>query len=435
VLTGVLAGMAPALRLSKANINALLKQGLGRMSDTGGNRTRAALVICEVTLSVMLLAGAGLLIRSLWNLRQANPGFDPHGVLTMSLPVPRNKFPTPGQEIEFWKRMLDRLRALPGVDSAAAIDDLPFNGGSHQPIAIEGRPALAMSEQPEVDVRVISTGYLRAMHIPLVRGRDFNDSDAADRPNVILISAAMAKRFWPNDDAIGKRLSLSFFKDKLCEVVGIVGDVKLDGLDQKDENSALYMPLTQLSDPAIGAWRSFGLELVIRTTTPPANLGSAAAAAIHEIDPEQAVLHTMTLDDFLSESISQQRFNMLLLATFAGLALLLAALGIYSVLSYAVRRKVREIGIRMALGAQIRDVLRLVVLEGMKPTVAGLAIGIIGAMLLGRVMANLVFGVKTTDPATFVVVALLLGAVALLATVVPAYRATRVDPMRTLRDE
>jgi predicted permease len=435
LVTGIVAGIVPAWKLSKANVNETLKQGLGRAGDSGGNRTRAALVVCEVALSLVLLAGAGLMIRSLWNLRSTNPGFDSHNVLTLSLPIPRTRYKSPTEEINFWNQVLGKMRALPGVETAAAVDDLPFNGGSHQPIAIEGRPVVPMSEQPEVDVRVISTGYLRAMHIPVVRGRDFNESDTADKPGAILISAAMAKRFWPNEDALGKRLTLTFSPDKIREIVGIVGDVKLDGLDQVDTNSAIYSALTQLSSPATGEWRSFGLDVVVRTTTPPATLISAVTNSVHEIDPQQAVAHVMTMDEFMAESISPQRFNMLLLATFAGLALVLAAIGIYSVLSYAVRRRVREIGIRMALGAQIRDVLRLVVFEGMKPAVVGMAIGLTGALLLGRVLAKLVFGVKTTDPATFAAVSVLLLAVALLATAVPAYRATRVDPMRTLRDE
>jgi predicted permease len=435
VLTGIVAGLMPAWRLSKANVNETLKQGMGRAGDSGGNRTRAALVVCEVALSLMLLAGAGLMIRSLWNLRGSNPGFDPHGTLTASLPIPGRKYKTAQEEIGFWNRVLERLRALPGVESAGVVDDLPFNGGSHQPIMIEDRPKVPMAEQPEVDVRVISTGYLRTMHIPVLRGRDFTESDGADRAGVILISQAMAQRFWPGEDAVGKRLTLTFSPEKIREVVGIVGDVKLDGLDQPDKNSAIYVPLTQLSASADGEWHSFGLDLVVRTTTPPGDLVPAVTNGIHEIDPEQAVLNTMTMEAFTDESISQQRFNMLLLATFAGLALVLAAMGIYSVLSYAVRRRVREIGIRMALGAQLIDVLRLVIFDGMKPALVGLGIGVVGALMIGRVMASLVFGVKTTDPATFVSVSILLAGVALLATAIPAYRATRVDPMKTLRDE
>ncbi|HET9182231.1 MAG TPA: ABC transporter permease [Candidatus Angelobacter sp.] len=435
VLTGIMAGLLPAWRMSNSNVNETLKQGMGRAGDSGGNRTRAALVVCEVALSLVLLAGAGLMIRTLWNLRNANPGFDLHNVLTTSLPVPGTKYKTPQEEISFWNRVLERVRALPGVEAAGVVDDLPFNGGSHQPIMIEGRPPVPMAEQPEVDVRVSSAGYLQAMHIPLLRGRDFNDSDTAGRPGVILISEAMAKRFWPGEDAVGKRLTLWFFRDKPREIVGIVGDVKLDGLDQKDTNSALYMPMTQLSAGTGNDWRSGGFDMVVRTKTPPGEVAPALTNAIHQIDPEQAVLHTMTMEDFTAESIAPQRFNMLLLATFAGLALLLAAMGIYSVLSYAVRRRVREIGIRMALGAQIRDVLWLVIFDGMKPALIGLSIGIIGALVAGRVMKNLVFGVKTSDPATFTAVSVLLAGVALVATIVPAYRATKVDPMRTLRDE
>jgi putative ABC transport system permease protein len=435
VLTGILAGIVPAWRLSKANVNETLKQGMGRAGDSGGNSTRAILVVCEVALSLMLLAGAGLMIRSLWNLRGTNPGFDTRNVLTLSLPMSDKRYKTAEAETNFWNQLLARVRALPGVDSAAVVDDLPFNGGSHQPIAIEGRPAQAMSEQPEVDVRVISTGYLRAMNIRLVRGRDFSGNDTAESPGAILISEAMAKRFWPGEDAVGKRLTLSFFPGKVREVVGVVGDVKLDGVDQLEPNSAIYMPLTQLSAPSDHDWRSFGLDMVVRTHTAPDTLGSAVTNAVHEIDPDQAVLNLMTMDKFLADSLSPQRFNMLMLATFAGVALAMAAMGIYSVLSYMVRRRVREIGIRMALGAQIPDVLRLIVLEGMRPVIVGVALGIGAALLLGRVVAKMVYGVKPSDPATYIAVSALLAAVALVATAIPAYRATRVDPMRTLREE
>lgn len=435
ILTGIIAGMVPAWRLSKANVNETLKQGLGRAGDSGGNRTRAALVMCEVALSLMLLAGAGLMVRSLWNLRSSNPGFDTRNVLTLSLPMSDKRYQTPEAEINFWNQLLTRLRALPGVDSAGVTDDLPFQGGSHQPIAIEGRPAVAMSEQPEVDVRLVSTGYLRAMHISVLRGRDFSEQDTVESPGVVLISEAMAKRFWPGEDAVGKRLTLSFFPGKVREIVGVVGNVKLDGVDQVEPNSALYMPVTQITVPPSVDWRSFGLDMVIRTNTAPETLSSAVSNLIHETDPEQAVLRMMTMEQFMANSLTPQRFNMLMLATFAGVALAMAAMGIYSVLSYMVRRRVREIGIRMALGAQIPDVLRLIVMDGMKPVIAGVMIGVTAALLLGRVVSKLIYGVKPSDPATFVVVSALLATVALFATALPAYRATRVDPMKTLRDE
>ena len=435
VLTGLVAGIVPAWRLSKANVNETLKQSAGRASDSGGNRTRSILVVCEVALSLMLLTGAGLMIRSLWNLRSTSPGFEAHNVLTFSLPIPATRYKTPEEEFTFWNQLLTRIRALPGVEHAGVTDDLPFNGGSHQPIAIEGRPAVPMSEQPEVDVRIASTGYLQSMRIPVVRGRDFNDGDTADHPGVIMVSEAMARRFWPGENAVGKRLTLTFLPGKLREVVGVVGDVKLDGLNQTEANSTIYMPLTQLAAGAGRDWRSFGLDVVVRTSARPGDLAAAITNTVHETEPNQPVMRMMTLDQFMANSLAPQRFNMLMLATFAAVALLLASMGIYSVLAYAVRRRMREIGIRMALGAQIKDVLRLIVVEGMKPAMVGLAIGIIGALALGRVVASLVYGVSTRDPMTYLSVSLLLALVALLATVVPAYRATMVDPINTLRDE
>lgn len=434
ILTGLMAGLMPAWKLSKSNVNETLKQG-GRSGDTGGNRTRSVLVVCEVALSLVLLAGAGLMIRSLWNLRGASPGFDSSNLLTMAVPMAENRYKTPAENINFWNQTLERVRALPGVESAGMADDLPLQGGSHQPIAIEGRPVLPMSEQPEVDVRMISSGYLKAMRMAVLKGRDFNETDTAGRQDFILISEAMAKQFWPGENPIGKRLTLTFSPGRVREIAGVVNNVKLDGLDQAAPNATIYTPMTQLLPPTPEEWRSFGGNLVVRTSSRLENTASAVAHVIHEIDPQQSVTDVMSMETLMSESIAPQRLNMLLLATFAGLALVLAAIGIYSVLAYVVRRRVREIGIRIALGAQIRDVLRMIVLEGMKPVALGLAIGVGGALLLGRVMAKLVFGVKTTDPATFAAVSGLLVFVALLAVTVPAYRATQVDPMRTLRDE
>ena len=292
-----------------------------------------------------------------------------------------------------------------------------------------------MSEQPEVDVRLISTGYLSAMRIPLLRGRDLNDSDVAGRASVVLISASMAKRFWPHEDPIGKHLTLSFFPAAAREIVGVVADTKVDALDESRDTSTLYFPLAQISASNDGAWRSFGMSLAVRTTLNPATAVSAITNAVHQIDRDAPVLAIQSMDDLINDSLSPQRFIMLLLGAFAGLALLLAAIGIYSVLSYSVKRRVREIGIRMALGAQVRDVLRLIVIEGMRPTLIGVAIGLAGALALGRVLANLIYGVKPTDPITFGAVSALLAGVGLFASIIPAYRATRVEPIKTLRDE
>jgi putative ABC transport system permease protein len=437
IATGILAGILPALRLTRSDVSQSLKQGLGRTdADSGGRRVRSALVVSEVALSLILLVGAGLMIRSFQQLHGVNPGFDSRNVLTMTAMVSRAKFPLPAQQISFFDRVLQRVRALPGVESAGVIDDIPLNDqGSHQPVAIAGRPVLPMSEQPEVDVRLISTGYMSSLHIPILRGRDISDSDLAGRPAVVLISDSMARQFWPGEDPLGKRLTLTFFPDAVREVVGIVGDVKLDGLDQTRPSATLYFPMSQISTPSNGGWRSFPMTLVVRSASGPSGLVSLVSNAVHEVDPEIPVRDILAMDDLVANSLSQQRFNMLLLGAFAGLALLLAAVGIYSVLSYSVRRSVREIGIRLALGARLGDVLRTVVIEGMKPTLLGVAIGAVGALALGRVLASLVFEVKPTDPLTFLAVTMLLVAVALLASVIPAYRATKVDPMVALRYE
>jgi putative ABC transport system permease protein len=437
LLTGIAAGLLPALRLTREDVSEALKQGAGRtVSDAGGNRTRSVFVVAEVALSLMLLVGAGLLIRTLWALRGVNPGFDPGHVITMNVSIPSNNFANPAQQARFFDRVLERVRALPGVQSAGVIDALPLAGdGSHQPVQIEGQAVVPMSDQPEVDVRLISTGYMQAMHIPLVRGREFDDSDVAGKPATVLISQSMAKQFWPNEDPVGKRLTMYFFPDSPRTVVGVVGDVKGDALSQTRSAAMLYMPLAQISAGRDGQWHSFGMTLAARTRTEPSSVVSAISKAIHEIDPDVPLLNIKSMQDTVDDSLLQQRFTMLLLAGFAGLALLLAAVGIYSVLAYAVRRRVREIGIRIALGAQIGDVLRMVMVEGMKPTLLGVIIGIVGALALGRVMSSVIFGLSARDFATFATVVLLTTGVGLLASGLPAYRASRVDPMKTLRDE
>jgi len=437
LLTGIGAGLLPALRLVRTDLNESLKQGLGRTdTDSTGNRARSILVVSEVALSLILLIGAGLLIRSLWRLRAVDPGFDPQRVLTMEISVPADKFPTPARQVGFFEQVLDRVRALPGVESASVIDDLPLSGnGSHQPIAIEGRPAVPMSEQPEVDVRLMSAGYLHAMRIPVLRGRDFNKADVAGRPAVVLISQSMATRFWPHEDPIGQHLTLTFFPDASRQIVGIVGNTKLDALNETRDTATLYFPLDQVSVPSTGGWRSFGMHLVVRTQANPSAAISPITHAIHQIDPDAPILNVESMEDLVSDSLSSERFNMLLLGSFAGLALLLAAVGIYSVLSYGVRRRVREIGIRMALGAQLRDIVRMVIADGMRPALVGVGFGFVGALALGRVLSSLIFGVTATDLFTFAAVSLLLTSVALMASVLPALRAARVEPLKTLREE
>jgi predicted permease len=432
---GILAGLVPAFRLSNVNVSEALKQGTRTSSDAGGNRTRGMLVVSEVALSLMLLVGAGLLIRTLWALRKVDPGFDPHNVVAVIPSVSRTTFPQPTQEIAFYQQLADKVKVLPGVESAAVIDDLPLNGGSNQPIQIEGRPVQAMADQPEVAVRMGSSGYFHTMHIPLLRGRDFGDQDTANSPGTIIISQSLAQRFWPNEDPVGKRLTLTFVPGKIREIVGVVGDIKDRGLDSAEPAAMLYVPLAQLAFPPNVAWRSFPLWLMVRAHSDAASITPAAINAIHQLNAEMPIVDVITMDDFIATSLSQQRFNMLLLAVFAGIALLLAAIGIYSVLAYTVRRRVREIGIRMALGAQTWDVVQMVVSEGMKPTAIGIAIGVAGALALGRFISSLIYGVKATDLGTFTAVSLGLVFVSFLASVIPAYRAARVEPVSSLRDE
>jgi putative ABC transport system permease protein len=437
VLTGILAGLAPAWRFSQINLDNALKQGLGKTdSDSGGHRSLNALVVSEVALCLLLLIGAGLMIRSLANLRNVNPGLDPQHVLTMTISVPPKKFARPFEENAFFERVLQRVRRLPGIESAAVIDSLPVGGGgSTQPIAIAGRPAASMADQPEVAVRVVSPDYLRSMRIPLLRGRALSEADTPESQSVILISESLARRFWPGQDPIGRRLTLTFFPQHVREVAGVVGDVKQNGLDEAEPVATIYFPLAQLSESVPGGWSSFPLSMVVRTSPAAGSPNEEVIRAVHEVDPSAPVLDVMAMDDLLAGSLAQRRLNMQLLAGFAGLALVLAATGIYSVLSYSVRRRVREIGIRMALGARMSQVLRLIVMQGLKMTVAGLAIGIAAALALGHVVASLLFEVSETDAVTFAAVSLLLGCVALLASIVPAYRAACVDPIRTLRDE
>jgi predicted permease len=384
----------------------------------------------------MLLIGAGLLIRSFQRLREVDPGFDPHGVLTETLGVSRSKFAQPLQQVAFFDRVLDRVRSLPGVMSAGVVDSIPLGGGgSHEPIAVEGYPVVPMSEQPEVDVRRISAGYVSALHIPILRGRDFNDSDRADSPETVLISAALAHQFWPNENPLGKHITLTFFPGPPREVVGVIGDVKDDGLNQSRAPATLYVPLPHLGPSTGGPWRSYPMTLVVRSSSNSTGVVSAVSAAVQEIDREVPIRDVLTMDDLVANSLTQQRFNLLLLGAFAGLALVLAAIGIYSVLSYSVRRRIQEIGVRLALGASLPDIFRMIVVEGMKPALLGVTLGAVGALALGKVMASFVYGIKPTDPLTFIAVALTLALVALLASIVPAFRAARVDPMVALRYE
>jgi putative ABC transport system permease protein len=418
ILTGMLAGTLPAVRAGRSNLNDALKEG-GRGGGAIGVGTRRLLIVCEVALSLVLLMGAGVMVQSLLALRHGDPGFDPNNVLTMDVTLVGTRYPTPAQRSSFFDAALHRIRALPGVEAAGTIDDLPLVDGSSQTLDLEGYPP--QRDPVAVQVRQITPGYLRAMRIPVLRGREIVESDA----EVLLVSRDAAKLYWGADDPIGRRATLPFSKTVLRRVVGIVGDVKQRNLSEATTPTVYFYTREPYGKATF----------VIRTSVPPATLAQPAVAAIRAIDPEQPVVDIRTMVQVLDGGLTSQRFSALLLGVFAGVALLLAALGIYSVLSYVVRGRSREIGIRTALGARRSDVLRLVIVEGMSPTLVGIATGTIAALASARVMERLVFGVSASDPLTLAGVGATLALVALMASLVPAYRALRLDPVKVLRAE
>ena len=427
LLTGALAGILPAWRLTHANPNEALKQGGRADADAGSPALRHSLVVAEVALALVLMFGAGLLVRSLGRLRGVDPGFNPKNVLEAQIGLPDPKYAAPEARRAFYDRVLERVRALPGVTSAAAMNTLPLtDGGSTQPIALEGAPRPGCRSSRRSPCASSRPARSKTLGIALKRGRDFTAADTDKSPPAILVSEAMAKKFWPGEDAVGKRLTLTFHPGVVREVVGVVADVKLRGLAKTAPIAALYVPYVQMPQ--------YSMALVVRTAQDPGSVGSAVEAAVHAVDPDQPVVDMKTMEQHLGASLAHARFSMLLLSVFAALALLLSSIGIYSVLAYAVKRRTREIGIRMALGADGGDLVRMIVLQGMRPALIGLAVGIASSLLLGRLLAGLVFGIAPTDPLTFAAASAVLSAVALAACALPAWRATRVQPTEALQE-
>jgi putative ABC transport system permease protein len=375
----------------------------------------------------MLLIGAGLLIKSFQRLREINPGFNPQRVLTMSLALPGEKYAEGERQMSFFQQLLKQTATLPGVESTGLIDPLPLSGDHKTTtFAIDGRPPLAPTDQLSANVRTINSEYFRAMSIPLIKGRAFTEQDTKDAPPVLVVNETLARRFFPGEDPIGKRAKVYPFKTP-CEIVGIVGDVRHRSLDA-EAGPEFYISYLQAPQPV--------MSLVARTTLgEPAALAPAVQSAVQRIDKDQPVSDVKTMNQLLGESTAPRRFNMLLLGIFALIALLLASVGIFGVMSYTVTQRTHEIGIRMALGAQVADVFRLVVGQGMALALIGVALGLGGAFALTRVMSSLLYGVSATDPLTFIGVSLLLSLIALIACVIPARKATKVDPMVALRYE
>ena len=437
VAAGLACGALPALQALKTNLNDVLKQGSKGASARGSHQVHNALVVAEIAMALVPLIGAGLLLRSFQHLLSVEPGFQTDRVLTINVPqaaltLAQVNQLTAAQQIELgqkqsqqFEQIAQQIQALPGVKSVGAIDDLPLGSQLRQAsrFVIEGRPIPPTDARPILQFRTVSLGYFSAMSIPLLKGRSFTPDDWKLQ-NVTVINQAMARRFWPDGDFLGKRINLCSMYPTPCwsSIIGVVGDVHQFGLDGEPTFDAYFS----------GGWTPF---FVIRTSSDPASLTPAVADIIRKVDASLPVTQVMTMEDLLSSSVSPRRFSAVLIGIFAGLALLLAAVGIYGVMSYVVGRRTHEIGIRMALGAQPSDVRRLVVNRGVKLAVAGVAIGLAGAFALTRLLSSLLFGVSPADPLTFAGVALLLTGAAMLACYVPARRAMRVDPLVALRYE
>jgi predicted permease len=438
LLTGMASGLFPALRFAGKDASEGLKEGVGRAgTESGGSKTRSALVVAEVSLSLLLLIGAGLMIRTLHKLQTMDAGFDTKSSLVLNLKFPENSYSSQTAYNQAVNQMLEDVRRIPGVTGAGMINDLPLTGGSHQPIQAEGHPVVQMSEQPEVAVRSVTDGYMKSMGIAIVQGRDLSPSDTTDRSGAIVISQGLAKQLWPNENALGKHITLTFMPERgPREVVGIVGDVKQDSITAPETNPSLYVPIGQSDVPTGSKWTPRDMWIVVHTTSAkPTDLAPTVMAAIHNVNASVPIIDVMSIKDFVNEILQAQRMNMALLVAFAALALTLATIGIYSVLAYTVRRRVREIGIRLALGAQIRDIIQLIVVQGMKPVIVGVVLGIALSFGLGKAVASMVYGVSTADMMSLLGGSMLLLVVSVLASLVPAMRATRVQPVEILRQE
>ncbi len=428
MFTGVLFGLVPALYASKPDPGNMLKDA-GRGSSPGGrNRMRSALIVSEVALSLMLLVGAGLLINSFWRLLRTDAGFDPKGVLALDIPLDRRTYPKPEQHSAAFQQLMARMKSLPGVRDVSVVSNVPMTDLDIElSFQIEGRAPYKPGEEAGADYTVTGSDYFRTMNIALLRGRVFTDQDTANSPQAMVVSDAFVKRYFPNEDALGKRIIFDGEDKTAREIVGVVADIRRNGLDV-DVQPEMYV--SHLQNP------ERRLNVVIRTEVQDASqLTQAARAEVKAFDPNQIIWRVQTLEDLLGTSVAPRRFNMLLLGIFAGVALVLAAVGLYGVMSYSVSWRTHEIGIRMALGAKRADVLRLVVRQGMTMTLIGVALGLVGAFAMARVLAGLLYGVSPRDPLTFTGVSIVLLMVALLACLVPARRATRVDPIIALRSE
>jgi putative ABC transport system permease protein len=429
LVTGVVFGLVPTFQVLRGNLHDRLKQGGRQSSGTPGHRVRQLLVVTEIAFSLVLLAGAGLLVRSLVHLINVDKGFSTDHVLTMSINPSPVRYADPRREIDYIHEISQKVRMLPGVSAAGFVYTLPLSGGStNGSVKIEG---YGDSTAPtNTDKQYLDGDYFQAMRVPLIKGRFFSAGDTSDTPKVVIINQAFAHEFFPNKDPIGKRIDVSWGDPGWSEIVGVVGNQKTESLASPDRPST-YMLYAQ--NPSIMKFMTF--NLVVRTSQDPLSIVQAVRSVVHHIDSNQVIAKIRSMDEQLSDSLAAQRAPMWLLSTFSGIAAFLAAIGIYGVLSFFVLQRRQEIGVRMALGAQRTNVLRLVVLQGARLIAIGVLIGIAAGLVAARALASLLFGVKPTDAFTFVGVSVLLGLLGLLACAVPAIRATRVNPLQVLRNE
>jgi putative ABC transport system permease protein len=427
VVSGLAFGLIPALSAAGATVTDALKEGGRGGTAARSARMRNTFVVIETALALILLVGAGLLIRSFGALLNVDPGFDPSHTITMKVSIPTSKYESPQRIRAFYDQLFERIDAIPGVQAAGGTSFLPLNGlGAATGFEIVGRPKPAVGQGPVTDVRVSTHDYFRAMGIRLVRGRLFDRTDAGNNVRRVIISESMARTYWPNEDPIGQHVIVNWYDQDPDEIVGVVGDVRQETLE-KEVRPSIYWPPSRFAYPF--------MTVAIRATGDVAAVVPAATDAVHALDPNIPVADVRTMNEIMDISVAQRRMTMLLLGAFAGMALLLAAVGIYGVISYTVTQRTQEIGIRMALGAQRADVLSMVVRQAMGLAALGIVIGAGGALLLTGWMRNLLFDVRPSDPLTFVTVAVLLGIVAGIAASVPGLRATRVDPVVALRAE
>ncbi len=445
LLTGILFGLMPALQAGEVDVHETLKE-TGR-GTSGRHWLRGSLVVVEVATALVLLIGAGLMVRSFYRLQAVDPGFSYDHLTSFNITLPQKKYATEEQRSDFFKRLVDNIRTLPGVEATAAASGLPLgNNGWQASFVVDGRPLPPPDQTPLMEACTVTPDYFRAMKIPLLRGRYFNDQDnrsfLAGRDlskldegsrlvagaNAIVIDEEFARRHWPNEDAVGKRIKLGTDENSaVLTVVGVVGRVKMEGPSQDSNRVQGYFPFAQLPIN--------NMALIIRAAGDPKQLIAAAREQVKAIDPDQPIYGIRTMDEIRSESVATERLNLTLLSIFAGIALVLAIVGIYGVMSYTVTQRTHEIGIRMAIGAQPRDVFKMVIGQGMMLTLIGVALGLVGAFGLTRLMATMLFGIEPTDPGTFASITLLLTAVALVACYIPGRRATKVDPVVSLRYE